>query len=325
MIEVKFGTPKPIPFTESVKGGGNAVVDIDLEARFAAKCAVSAYDTSRYADDEAVIAAIKENGPAIIGKCLENYPEGRPRVRNHFSELDRLFDEELDNYGITAKTEFFSKALTEESESSYKDILKSIMSLPTDCGWDHGMFDTVPKDKPEGFYCVRAGLGFKLKDDRAYYMPGEHVEAVFVFVATDTSYDVEVDAPDLKVEYGSVIKVSFTMPDHDVDIRLGCRSVMMNKPFTPMSGVGMMGMVDNMNNGNKPDRANVTDKPLVSDRSEWICPLCGGKNTGKFCCECGGARPLVSDRSEWTCPLCGGKNTGKFCCECGGARPRQQV
>ena len=145
--------------------------------------------------------------------------------------------------------------------------------------------------KPEGSYCVHADLGFKLKEDRIYYMPGEHVEAVFIFVGTDMSYNVQVDAPDLKVEYGSIINVSFTMPDHDVKISISFRSVMMNTPNTPMVGVGFMGMVGNMNNVSQPDRAQVFDKPIVSDGSEWTCPLCGATNSGRFCGECGGVRP----------------------------------
>lgn len=292
MFELKFGTPKPVTFNELVKAGGNDEFDVDLEARFAAKCEVSEYDNIRYVNDEAVVAAIKENGPAIIEKCLKNYPKGKSRVRHNFCELDRLFDEELKNYGITAKTEFFSKTLTKESESLYKGILNSILRPQTDYGWDRGIFDTVPKDKPDGFYCVRAGLGFRLKEDRAYYMPGEHVEAFFICVGTDMSYNVQVDAPDLKVEYGSIINVSFTMPDHDVDVSIDCRSVMMGNPGISMGHqLGLMGMVDNMNNGNQPDRANVTEKPIVSDGSEWTCPLCGTANTGRFCSGCGGVKP----------------------------------
>ncbi len=326
MFEVKLGTPKPVKFKEVVKAGSDEMDDVDLEARFAAKCEVSEYDKTRYADDEAVAAAIKENGPAIIEKCLKNYPEGNSKVRNNFYELDHLFDEELKNYGITAKTGFFSKALTEESESLYKNILNSIMRPQTDYGWDYGKFDTVLKDKPEGCYCVRTGLGFKFKEDRAYYMPGEYVEASFIFVATDTSYNVKVNAPDLKVEYGSVIKISFTMPDHDVDITMDCRSVMMNMPNKPMDGIGFMGMIGNMNNGNQPDRATAYDKPIENNGSEWTCPLCGSTNTGRFCCECGGAKPQQTTKvceCGYTgpfgkfCPNCGRAVEKEYTCQCG--------
>ena len=291
MFEVKLGTPEPISFRELVKAGGNNVMDVDLEARFAAKCEVSEYDSTRYANDEAVVKAIKENGSAIIEKCLENYPEGKSKVRDNFYELDRLFDEELKNYGITAKTGFFSKALTKDSESLYKDVLGSITNPQPDYGRDQGVFETARPDKPEGYYFVNAGLGFKLKEDRVFYKPGEHVEAAFIYVATDTSYDVQVDAPDLKIEYGSVIKVSFTMPGHDVDITIGCHSVMTNNPGNAGPMLGFMGMHNNVNNDNKPDHAGLAPKPIVSDGSEWTCPLCGATNTGRFCSECGGVRP----------------------------------
>lgn len=51
------------------------------------------------------------------------------------------------------------------------------------------------------------------------------------------------------------------------------------------------------------------------DAAGWRC-VCGAKNTGKFCAECGKPRPAEG----WTC-ACGAKNTGKFCAECGKPRP----
>lgn len=48
--------------------------------------------------------------------------------------------------------------------------------------------------------------------------------------------------------------------------------------------------------------------------SGWIC-VCGAKNSGKFCSECGKPMP-----SSWTCG-CGAVNTGKFCTECGKPAP----
>ena len=46
----------------------------------------------------------------------------------------------------------------------------------------------------------------------------------------------------------------------------------------------------------------------------WFCPECGGKNTGKFCMECGTPKPAGN-----TCPSCNAelKPGAKFCSECG--------
>jgi len=123
-----------------------------------------------------------------------------------------------------------------------------------------------------------AFLGFKYKDGRVFYKPGDRVEVDYFGVASDTSYHVTVNAPELRVEYGSVIHIAFTMPDHDVYISIGAQSVMTCMPGN-MGITGMMGMGMN------------ADKPVASDGSEWTCPLCGAGNKGKFCSECGGARP----------------------------------
>lgn len=49
--------------------------------------------------------------------------------------------------------------------------------------------------------------------------------------------------------------------------------------------------------------------------NEWIC-VCGTKNTGKFCIECGKSNPNIG----WSCD-CGTINKGKFCMECGKPKP----
>ena len=277
MFEVKFGTPKPVTFREYCEYG-NQVMDIDLDVRFVGKCEVSEYDNARYANDEEVSFFIKSHCCEILQKCLDNWPEGKSVMRSHFSGLDESFSAELKNSGINAKTEIILKNLTEDSQTLYDEALKVVTTQPTDFGWDHVNFDTVVS-KPEGTYMVSpAFLGFKYKDDRVFYKPGERVEVDYFGVASDTSYHVTVNAPELRVEYGSVIHITFTMPDHDVYISIGAQSVMTCMPGN-MGITGMMGMGMN------------ADKPVASDGSEWTCPLCGAGNKGKFCSECGGARP----------------------------------
>ena len=292
MFEVKFGTPKPIMFREYCVYGDN-ILDIDLEARFAGKCEVSEYDSSRYGNDEEVSLFIKQSCSEILEKCLKNLPEKKSVVRSHFYGLDGLFSTELESRGITAKIELFSKKLTEDSESVYKDFQDSLKGMPTDYGWDHVNFDQVPS-RPEGMYMVSpAFLGYKYKDDRVFYKPGEVVEVDYWAVATDTSYQVDVNAPDLKVDYGSSLHITFTMPDHDVNISIGATSVMTCNPnntlYAPLDGFkGMMTMADPAKSA-EPLNPHVAR--IFSDGSEWVCPACGTKNTGKFCYECGGVRP----------------------------------
>ena len=80
MFTVKFGTPKPILFRENW-GKGEKKVDLDLEARFAGRCDVSEYDSSRYADEAAVERTIREN-PAEP-EFRQEFFRGRKRRRNH--------------------------------------------------------------------------------------------------------------------------------------------------------------------------------------------------------------------------------------------------
>lgn len=70
----------------------------------------------------------------------------------------------------------------------------------------------------------------------------------------------------------------------------------------------------NMQMQQAAQKQNVQMQPQSPPES-WTC-VCGAKNAGKFCSECGKQKPA----GDWIC-RCGTKNTGKFCSECGSPRP----
>ncbi|MBP5332421.1 MAG: hypothetical protein J6Y89_11285, partial [Lachnospiraceae bacterium] len=106
------------------------------------------------------------------------------------------------------------------------------------------------------------------------------------------SYDVSVMAPDLRVEYGKVLHISFTMPDHDVYISIGSKSFMTATPdINGTTGfTGFTGMQAD-DTGDPAEAPEPDIKPADVEGSEWTCPFCGAKNTGRFCSECAGLRP----------------------------------
>ena len=113
------------------------------------------------------------------------------------------------------------------------------------------------------------GLGFN--SERNEYEPGEPVTVTYNVIGTDMSYTFDVDAADVKVTInGSVATITFTMPEHDVEINVGSR------PYMGMSTPPYMGMSMGMGLGMD---------------SVWLCEMCGTRNTGRFCTECG--RPKV--------------------------------
>ncbi|MBO4797623.1 MAG: hypothetical protein J5494_02470 [Candidatus Methanomethylophilaceae archaeon] len=116
------------------------------------------------------------------------------------------------------------------------------------------------------------GPGFVSEKTR--YKPGEHVEVIFQWIATDTSYNFSVDADDVSMSCdGSRMFIKFTMPDHDVKIDYSCRNTMVYHP-DPAKGLSPFEMAE--------------EPPPQS--GEWTCECCGSRNTGKFCPECGSPR-----------------------------------
>lgn len=101
-----------------------------------------------------------------------------------------------------------------------------------------------------------------------------------------------------------------------------------------MMGVAMMG---NMMGAGNPISTTGAQQRIYTQQDNnaqqnaganmWQCS-CGGKNSGKFCMECGKPKPddagnqaeAAPSNTEWECS-CSAKNSGKFCTECGKPKP----
>ncbi len=123
--------------------------------------------------------------------------------------------------------------------------------------------------------------------ERTEYEPGEPVTVLFLWMATDTSYEFFIDADDVKQEYvNSRMEFRFTMPCRDVAMSYESRSSMMMGPgaFPGFPGMGAPAGKE------RHDDAESSDGAPLSE-GEWVCECCGDRNKGRFCSECGSPRP----------------------------------
>ena len=154
----------------------------------------------------------------------------------------------------------------------------------------------------------KVNFGPLFTSEKTEYEPGEPVKVIFPFIATDTSYRFHVNADDKKEEYkNGVIEITFTMPDHDVEVDVNSKNTMEPEPnpmLTPVGAFTGMGFgmfapgMFNPPSGNTPAPSTGTtpdtevSQPSNTPEGEWICPECSTKNTGRFCTNCAKPRPV---------------------------------
>lgn len=122
---------------------------------------------------------------------------------------------------------------------------------------------------------MRVGdFGFITEKDE--YEPGEKVRVIYNAIASDESYIFSADADDTKTVYeGGVAIITFTMPEHDVELKCSSRSTW--DPF--------MRMINPLEQKQSELQAS---EPV--EVKEWTCPACKAVNTRKICSECGTPR-----------------------------------
>ncbi len=144
----------------------------------------------------------------------------------------------------------------------------------------------VKADKEELF---QRSMFSGFSSEKIYYAPGEDVEVIYSGLMTDTSYTFYVTVKDHKVKYDdrNFYRISFVMPNHDVEVTCGIQSVMTCN-YGADRNVGMMGL-----GAMQPEMQSVEKEPMPKlftpkQPDEWFCTECGQKNKGgEFCRECG--------------------------------------
>ncbi len=295
-LNFKIGTPKPVYFREY--DFAYKTTDLDLDVRIAMSVEVTDFDSERYKDASEVYDAVKADQLGLFQECMKQLPEGKSAVKGYTTLVPEAMSKVLSEMGITAKTEVFSFALTEDSQKEYRESMEieRMMAKKDDNGWDHLNFTAVEgkeaeeekKAREAGLYKViyqkRSFAGFS--SEKIYYAPGEKVEVIYSGLMTDTSYTFYVTVKDHEVKYDdrNFYRITFVMPEHDVEVSCGIQSIMMYNNNNNPGPIGMMG-IDPLKKMREEQ-----EKQFASAKQpdEWFCTECGHKNKGgKFCRECG--------------------------------------
>ncbi len=129
--------------------------------------------------------------------------------------------------------------------------------------------------------------------EKQEYEEGEQVKVTYYPLGTDTIYSFHANADDVVTHLkGDVATITFTMPAHDVEVTCTSKSAMSvcGPDNSLFMGLGML--FPRMMSSDAPLQAaqqEPASEGAVID-TEWICPVCQAKNSGKFCDYCGTPR-----------------------------------
>ena len=283
-FNIKLATPKQVSFREYDEH--YRYTDIELNARFVMSVDVSDFDGGKYKDASEVITAVKSDPQELLQKCMRRLPDGKSVVMGFKTLIPDALDVALSDMGITAKSQICGFFLSGESEKEYHE--KMLHERPWsegECGTTDSADPAYPdaqEDESErtaresGYYKVFfQGYGANnFSSDQKFYAPGNNVEVIYSNVISDTRYEFYVTVRDFNVKYDdrNFYRITFVMPDHDVEISHTTQDLRMYNSVN-----------DNYNGFTGMMLQNFEKQP-----DEWFCTECGHKNKGgNFCPECG--------------------------------------
>ncbi len=239
MLDIKFGTVRPVSFREYDES--YRYTDLNLVAKFAGIVHVSDYDKERYKDDEEVSKAVKSGAVDMMQTALDGMPAGGSILKSDKSELCGLISADLKKAGITAASEIMHYTLSPESREIFDNMMeveKVAAQLAPDGIWPEEEGDIrQPGTYRINYMNPEADCGFC--SEKRYYLPGEDVEVIYKGLFRDARYFFFADAEGYNVRCeGSVAKITFVMPDHDVDVLFICDTERFRDPNIPYYFLG---------------------------------------------------------------------------------------
>ena len=354
---VKFGTAKPIRFTEPRTGE-------EYEALINGLAFVNEYDMSLYASDDDVTAAIRSNVSDIVEESLKCWPADDIMSSKKEALLSSFLASAYEKTGIKGDFNVMAFVLTEASRQKYNNSRgMGLFNMGMITGGQPKLSDLTPEEHGPVVEIVSVysshgmsmGSGTSGREVVAWQTDGsvliessdsrngnetydkniagrEAAEKLRDYVreshVAEMAQVKPIPSPFVVMDHSSSSYITFTFEDGKdgtsvrVDRRLDCGSCWELQSQTIKKIRELI--LDCINTGkcleHKENSYDPAKPGMAGSMGMSIGSWkcsCGADNTGRFCANCGNPKPS----GKWKCPNCNTENEGRFCTECATARP----
>ncbi|MEG1526714.1 MAG: SPFH domain-containing protein [Erysipelotrichaceae bacterium] len=216
------------------------------------------------------------------------------------------------NVSGNISNEYTKEALMEQCDAEFVNALDTTLSKCSDEGYQ---YNDLPKKQVEIAHFMNDTL-----DEDWHARRGIEIESVALSKVTPdddsrmriAKIDDSIMLSDSRVASGRLVDAQANAMESAAKNEAGAFTGFLGMGMAANAGANQSGaMFENM-------EAQANNPFFEQNKAKtWTC-VCGAKNEGKFCNECGKPQPLKA--GAWTC-TCGKTNTGKFCSDCGSAKP----